>query len=156
MDTQSLDDDIRIRHHWFGVECNNEAWRLAELKTRTTDECDSMLNNAHAAAYHWSIVGTEDNKAKAWALLAQAHALAGNGPIAVRYAAKSFEYVTANNSPDWEIAFAHLIMANAACASGDGSKHALYYTSAQELGNAIIDSDDKGIFMKSFANVPRP
>ena len=60
MSTQPLEDDVWNRHHWFGVECNNEAWRLTELQTRTQIEVDSMLNHAHAAAYHWSVIGTEE------------------------------------------------------------------------------------------------
>jgi hypothetical protein len=52
-------------------------------------------------------------------LLAQAHALAGQGKSAYGYAIEMHDYfVTRAETPDWELAFAHAIHAHAAFAAG--------------------------------------
>ncbi|MBS1561783.1 MAG: hypothetical protein JSS89_09275 [Bacteroidetes bacterium] len=156
MSQRPLEEDIKKWHRWFGVEFNNEAWRLTELPSRTPEQTESMLHHAHAAALHWSTIGTADNTAKAWALLAQAHALAGNGAIATMYAQQNFDHLAKREAADWELAFAHIIVANAAHASGDHARHAAYYASAEALGNAIADPEDKAIFLQTFTTAPRP
>lgn len=141
---------INAAHRFFAVECNNEAWRLTELPVRTAEETEQMVHHAHAAALHWSVVGTTDNTAKAWALLAQAHALAGNGALADRYARLNLDHVLGVVSPDWEVAFAYLIAANAAAAAGDASRHKDFKARATAAGEQIADPEDKAIFMTSF------
>jgi len=156
MAQEPLADDVKKWHRWFGVEFNNEAWRLTELPTRTAAEVESMLHHAHAAALHWSAVGTADTTAKAWALLAQAHALAGSGALATHYAKMNLDYVTSRDAADWEVAFAHIISANAAHACGDNATHASYYATAELLGSRIADAEDKAIFMQTFSTAPQP
>ncbi|CAN5518765.1 hypothetical protein BH10BAC6_BH10BAC6_05880 [soil metagenome] len=143
-------------HRFFAVECNNEAWRLAELPTRTPAETESLLHNAHASAYHWSHIGTEAHTVKAWALLAQAHALAGNGRLASHYAQQHLAAITSQASADWEVAFAFIIMANTAHASGNLEEHADYYAKAEAHGNVIADPQDKAIFLRTFLTAPTP
>lgn len=156
MATQPIEEDVRKWHRWFGVECNNEAWRLTELPTRTPQETESMLHNAHAAAFHWATIGTADNTAKAWALLAQAHALAGTANLAMHYATLNYEYVMSHPAADWEVAFAHIIMANASHAAGNAADHAAHYAKAEAAGNAIADAEDRVIFLQTFQTAPRP
>lgn len=152
----SEQERIAASHRFFAVECNNEAWRLTELPSRTPEETESMLHNAHASAYHWAQVGTEANTVKGWALLAQAHALAGNGRLASHYAQQNLDAVTSQASADLEIAFAYIIMANTAHASGDLEEHANYYAKAEASGNVIVDPEDKAIFSRTFLTAPTP
>ncbi|HEU0273950.1 MAG TPA: hypothetical protein VFQ83_05435 [Candidatus Udaeobacter sp.] len=70
-------------------------------------------------------------KARADMLLRQVHALLGNGFTAVIYARRSHDYVTSHEHPDWEIAFAHAILANAAYAAKKTSPHSRYYATAK-------------------------
>src|SRR5512146_1896119 len=107
-------DDVAVWHRRFASECNNRAWQLAEAASRTAAEDAEMLDAAHAAALHWRAVGTELHAARATMLLAQVHALLGHGALALPYARASFAFVTSHESADWEVAFAHAILANAA------------------------------------------
>jgi hypothetical protein len=143
-------EDLARWHRWFAIESNNEAWRLAEQGSRTPEENERMVHLAHAAALHWSAVGDDDTRARAWGLLAQAHALAGNGALAVQYAALNLDYVMGRSSADWEIAFAQIIMSNALHANGQRDEHRRYYELAQRSGEAIFDPEDKEIFMMTF------
>jgi hypothetical protein len=140
----------------FAVEMNNRAWAIVDNAGRTPEEEEEMLHAAHAAAVHWSRVGTERNKAAADMLLGQAHSVVGNGALAMRYAKRSHGYITSHESPDWEIAFAHAVLANAARAAGDGALYSQQYTLAKSLGEAISDREDKEIFEQFFARIPVP
>jgi hypothetical protein len=149
-------EEVAKWNRWFAVECNNRAWRLAEQDARTRDEDEEMLHCAHAAALHWGRVGTDLHRNRAAMLLAHVHALLGDGANALRYARPAFAYVERNESPAWEVAFAHAVLANAAAAAHDRALHAQHYNAARELGAALPDPEDRSIFEATFRVVPAP
>lgn len=150
------ESEISQWQRWFAIECNNCAWSIADAEERTPTATEEMLHAAHAAAFHWSKVGTDLNVARANMLLGYAHALAGNGGLALRYASGSLDYFRSRDSPDWEVAFAHAVMASAAHAQGDRSLHDRHYQEAARRGETIADAGDREVFMRSFGHVPRP
>jgi len=149
-------EEIARWNRWFAVECNNRAWRLAEKADRTEAEDAEMLHAAHAAALHWSEVGTELHNARALMLLGHVHALLGLGRTALPYARRSFDFVMANESAAWEMAFAHAVLANAAHAAGDYGLHSRHYQIAGALGSALADDEERSIFEATYRTVPRP
>lgn len=151
-----LDREIAIWHRFFAVECNNRAWALADQPQRTASEVDEMLDAAHAAALHWSKVGNELNAMRAKMLLAHAHAKAGHGAHAIALAIPVLDYFAGRDTPDWEMAFAHAVLAGAAHAAGDTARHRRHFDEADRRGRAIADPEDRRVFLASFATVPRP
>ena len=149
-------DDAAAWHRRFASECNNRAWQLAEAASRTASEDAEMLDAAHAAALHWRAVGTGLHAARATMLLAHVHALLGHGALALAYARASFAFVTSHESADWEVAFAHAILANAAAAAHDAAMHARHYAQAKTLGAALADAEDRAIFDATFRRIPPP
>lgn len=149
-------DEIATWQKRFAVVCNNRAWQLVEKAERTPSEVHEMLHAAHASAWHWARVGTALNEARANLLLGLAHALASEGPLALRYAMSAFNYFNEHEAPDWEQAFAHASLAAAAKAAGNPELHREHYAEAQRLGEAIADSEDRAVFERSFRQVPRP
>ena len=116
-------------------ELNNRAWRLAEKATRTQAEDREMLDAANAAANHWGKTADELKRARAAILLGQVHALLGDGKQALHHAREAFAYVTEHeDTPGWQVAFAHAVMANAAAANGELSLHKTHYQRAKTLG----------------------
>ena len=113
-----------------------------------------MLHAAHAAAWHWARVGTDLNDARAQMLLGMANALAGDGPLALRYAMSSFNYFNEHQAPDWEQAFAHATLAAAAHAAGDTALHAEHYAEAVRKGDTIADHENRDVFLRTFRQVP--
>ena len=112
-------EEIAKWHRWFAISCNNRAWELVEREQRTPAEAHELLHTAHAAAWHWGRAGTPLNEARAHMLLGMAHALAGDGGLALRYAMSSFNYFNEHEAPDWEQAFAHATLAAAAAVPTD-------------------------------------
>ena len=149
-------EEITKWDRWFAGEANNLAWTLAENPHRTASEREEMLRAAHAAAWHWSRIGTELHQARADLLLGLAYALAGHGSLAMTYARRSYDYLTSHQSPDWEIALAHAVLAHAACAAQEKALHATHYASARSLGEAIADPEEREIFRRTFDQLPTP
>lgn len=138
---------------WFAVECNNTAWDLAEKPQRSPEENEAMLQAAHAAAYHWSKAGNELNQVRARLLLAQVHALLGDGPRALEYALSSHAYLTKHPSEDWERALSHAVLAHAAKVAGQEALYREHYLVAKRLGEGLPE-DDKAMFKKTFGQIP--
>ena len=134
---------------------NNRAWELA-VAERSSEEDRELLNCAHAAALHWTAVGTEVNIARANMLLAEAHALLGL-PTSFALATEVLEFFqNRNDTPDWEIAFSHTIHAHASAVVGNVLEHQRSYAKAAAAIQEISDNVDRAIVMKTFRLVPQP
>ena len=156
MTDPSQDQDVANWHRRFASEANNCAWSLSEAKSRSSKEDGEMLDAAHTAAFHWRTVGTDVHAARADMLLAHVHALLGHGAIAMPYARRSFDWITSRASPDWEIAFAHAVLANAASAANEPALHAHHYARAKDVGSRIDNAEERGIFEATLARIPVP
>jgi hypothetical protein len=142
-------------HLEFARTCNNRAWELS-VRERTTDEDREMLDAAHTSAWHWTKVGTEQHRMRATMLLAEVHALLGHGPTALAFAQPMHTYFTGRgDTPDWELAFAHAILAHAAHAAGDTPLHRSAYGDATAVIGRIVGDEDRRIVMETFEHVPR-
>ena len=156
MPTDLSAEEITRSHRWHAIECNNIAWRLSELPNRTPPQDAEMLNAAYASAFHWDKVGTEVNAARAKMLLGHVLAALGHGGLALTNAQQSYVYLVSHDPPDWELAFAHAVLAHAASSAGETTLHQEHYTKAEQQGQAIADPEDKEIFFKTFNLVPKP
>jgi len=141
----------------FAMTANNRAWALAEQPSRDAAADHEMLGAAHAAAWHWFAIGTELHKMRATMLLAQVHALLGDAPRAYAYASQMRAFfLEQQDTPDWELAFAHAIHAHAAHAAGKHAEHQASYEQARKAVDALADPEDREIVMKTFQLVPKP
>lgn len=143
-------------HRYFAMECNNRAWDLAGQPARSEDEASEMLNAAHAAAWHWKIVGTDLNWMRASTVLAEVHALMGFGQSALRLSGQVRTYFLSRETDDWEIAFVHTIHAHAALVAGDQLTYRNSYHDAIQAIEAIADDEDRKIVLQTFKQVPKP
>jgi hypothetical protein len=113
-----------------------------------------MLDAAHAAAFHWSKVGSELQVIRAKMLLGHVHASLGHGNLALRYAHESYGYLVNHDPPDWELALAHAVLAHAAFAADEKRLHHEHYAMAHLLGDAIADPEDRETFFATFNRIP--
>jgi hypothetical protein len=136
----------------MAVEANNLAWQLT-LRDRTSEDDREMLNAAHAAAWHWYAIGTDLNKVRADALLAEVHALLGMGSTAWSYAERVHAYFATHPGEPWELAFMWLTRARAAHALGN---HAVFQECRAEAWSRIesLGTDDREIVAMSFNTLP--
>ena len=79
----------------------------------------------------------------------------GHADLALHHAQRNFDFVTRNDSPNWEVAFAHAILGYAAAICGDDPKHSKHYKEAKRL-SMQLEQKDKAIFEATFKNIPTP
>jgi len=139
---------------FLAMSANNRAWEIAESGDRTRH--GELLDAAHASAWLWSAIGTEQHRMRATMLLALAHALAGHGEIALAHARPAREYFLAHEAPDWELAFTHAIFALAAREAGLEGEYRAAYALAEAALAAIADPQDREVVLRTFVQVPRP
>jgi hypothetical protein len=142
-------------HRRFAAAANNRAWELT-VQTRTAAEDREMLNAAHASAWHWGKVGTELNRMRATMLIAEVHALLGLGGSALEHAEEMRTYFLGVQSPDWEVAFVHVIHAHAASAAGETEKHRASYALAVAAVEAVLSEEERSNVASTFGHVPKP
>jgi pyruvate/2-oxoglutarate/acetoin dehydrogenase E1 component len=143
-------------HRFFGASANNIAWALAELPAGEVNDRE-LLNAAHASAWHWQQIGNELQRTRALMLLAQAHAQAGLGTTALAYADEMRAYfLGAASTPDWEVAFTHVVHAYAAWAAHATEQHAHSYAQAVQAVAAIANEEDRNVVERVFRHVPAP
>jgi len=150
------DTESRTWHRYFAIEFNNRAWDLAEKVSRSAAETEEMLNAAHSAASHWNVIGTDLNRMRARALLAQVCALAGMGDFALPLAEEVRSYFLSRETEAWEIALVQSIHANAAARAGAQDKHRHSYEAARSAIEAISNAEERATVMRSFSQVPLP
>jgi hypothetical protein len=144
---------IARMHRFFAVECNNGSWDLIEKADRTEQDDRNMLYMAYSAAYHWSIIGTPLNGARADMLLSQVHSALSQGDAAMVYARRALNFCENNTCEDWDLAFAHAGIALAAGVAGEADLHRRHYALAKQHGEAIKDEEDRRIFKENFAKI---
>jgi hypothetical protein len=150
------DTDPQKWHRYFAIDNNNRAWDLAALPARTRSQEYELLNTAHAAAAHWSAVGTELNRMRARMLLAEVHALLGLGQSAFELSEAVRAYFLSRETDDWEVAFTHAIHAHAASVAGESMAHRTSYAAAVTAIETIASAEDRDIVMQTFNQVPKP
>jgi len=154
MQDQPTQEQIDQWHRWFAIRCNNDSWDLASKPDRTPVEDRDMLYLAYASAFHWSKIGKPINDARAELALAHMHALLGHAELSLKYAQHCLDFFENNDCEDWDLAFAHAEIAQAAALLGDVSLHTKHYKEAQRRGNAIQGEVDRRIFLEEFARIP--
>lgn len=149
-------------HRRFGVEANNETWRLLDAGGPDPDasrhERDRFLYRAYASAYHWMETpsGTVANQARGEHLIARAAIAVGLPHIALRHARRCLELCAANPDEveDWDVAFAQEAIARAHAAAGDLELARQHRVRATHLGAAIGEADDREVFLAELAREP--
>jgi hypothetical protein len=149
-------EETKKMHRWFAVECNNRAWDLVVKPGRTPAEVQELRLAAHAAAFHWSKIGTPLNDMRAEVLLAHVSALLGQGAESLRYAGQVLQYCQSNPCEDWDLAFAYMEMALASSVVGDSTAHRRFHALAAAQGADIKDAEDRTVFLAEFARIPPP
>jgi len=111
-----------------------------------------------ATAWHRRFAAAANNRA--WDLSVQrrtpVHALRGFGRSALAYAEEMRQYFLGVQSPDWEVAFVHVIHAHAASAAGETEKHRASYGLALTAIEAVSNEEERRNVAGTFKHVPKP
>ncbi|MGR2767451.1 hypothetical protein ACUYOF_07950 [Photobacterium ganghwense] len=145
-------EDISRFHRYFAIESNNEFWSLSEGDLSNEDK-QRLLTASFTSLFHWSEIGTEENKHLAY--LAVARALCVNGSsLSVQYAQKAFEYFDGQGA-DWVQAFTNAVLSHACHIVGEDAKAHDFYERA--VGFQVnLSEGDRSVFDATFKTIPEP
>lgn len=137
-------------HRFFAVETNNLAWSLSEACTQGVPKPE-LLDAAHASAWHWHAVGTDENRMRSVMLLALVHARFNLGTSAWQYAEHMRDFFLARSeTPDWELALVHTIHALAARAHGNAIAFEDSRSKAERAVKSVQDPIDREIVDRTY------
>lgn len=101
-------------HKKLGMSYFNQVWDLIDKKDRSKDEDLLMLHYAHASRLHWGLSGAPVvNLVRGDWQVAKVYALLGLGESALLYARSCHDKTIHNKIGDFDLVFAHEIMAHA-------------------------------------------
>jgi hypothetical protein len=149
-------EEIALWQRRLASQANNRAWTLTEVRHRTADDDEEMLQAAHAAMYLWRMVGNPSNHAHAAQLLAHVYALLKLPAPASHYLGKASPHFERGDVAPWELAFFHAVAANVAFAAGHVSAHAGHYAQAQAAAEHIADPQTRDMFASTLRVIPMP
>ncbi|HET8651275.1 MAG TPA: hypothetical protein VFM13_01760 [Gaiellaceae bacterium] len=145
-----------MNHRQLGVDLYNDVWRLLE-KTRTPEEDDVLLHQAHASAYHWLQAPECEpkNRARAEWLCSRVYAVLGRGEPALHHAGRCLEITEANaqNVEDWDVAFAFEALARASVVAGRSADADGYLERAREAAAVVAEPEDREHVEEALATI---
>ena len=149
-------EEIAKWQRWFAVECNNDAWALADQAERTSADDEQMLRLAHTAALHWSRVGGPVHALRGDVLLAWVHAAAGLGQDAQRFADRAAKVLdTVEGVGDWDRAFMPIAVCYAHHAAGDTTRADSAAAQLDAARQTLSDDEDRKVFDHYRAMLPK-
>lgn len=142
-----------VDHRRLGVDLFNHTWTLLERRERTPLEDDELLHAAHASAYHWSLVGGPEHRARSEWQVSRVNAVLGRGEAAVHHAARCLDHCREHGIGDWDLAFAYEALARAHRVAGNAEESARNLALAREAGAEIAEADDRELLEKNLAEL---
>jgi hypothetical protein len=144
-----------VNHRQLGVDLFNEVWRL--LESRADD--GRMLHAAHASAYHWAEAPECEpkNRARSEWQVSRVYAVLGRGEPALHHAERCLEICRKHpeNMEDWDLPFAYEALARAQLLAGMEEESHRCGQKARELGEQIVDPEDREHFFEALETLRR-
>ena len=132
-------------HKKIAVETNNSIWPILDSKAPTAAKLEEALHSAYTSRYHWAKIGTAVNAQRAEYMISRVYCAMGRGEPALFHAARCLEITEENNIGDFDLAFAHEVMARASAVAGNENKCKEHHKRAEEAIKKVKNPEDKKI-----------
>ena len=148
------EEEVARWHRRFAVELFNRSWDLLEQADRSPDDDAEMVAAAFGSAYHWGVVGTDENRALGDHQIAKVASHAGLPAVALHYARRALEAIEIGHFGDWQVAAAYEGMARACAAAGDRSGRDYWVQRCTIALGAVPDAADRSVVAEQLLNLP--
>ncbi len=146
--------DAAATRRSFAVAAFNGAWALIDKSDRSADDDRQMLTLAFASRWHWSDVGTPENRTIADWQVAHAASLIGEASLAITHAQAAYDAARSDALPDWLQASTAEGLARAHAAAGDQASYEVYAAEARQLVDRLEDEEDRELIRGQLATIP--
>lgn len=155
-DEPAVADVVQSDHRALAIAANNAAWELLDGRDLTADDGDDLLGRVYAAAYHWrrATEAASIQSARAAFMCAHAHAVLGQGEIAVDRAlrCRALTDAAGDAAADFDHGYAILAEARALACAGSNERARVLRSQARQL--TIANDEDRAIFVADLAAGP--
>ena len=141
------------RERALAVDLYNHVWTLLE-DTTTPEQQDEVVHCAHASAWHWSRVGTTQNRAIGEWQLSRVYAVLARAEPALHHAHRAHDLATEVGDVPWLVASAYEALARAYAVAGDRDRARLWRDRAVEALDSVDDPEDREIVEGDIASLP--
>ena len=149
-------------HRRIGVDLNNSTWTTLAAgglpPGASADDYDRLLYGAYASLFHWMNVteATVANRARGEHLVSRAATATGRFVAALDHGMRCLELCVENpdDVEDWDVAFAYEAIARALAGLGKLRDARRQHRVAADRGAAIVDEEDRKVFLEEFARGP--
>ena len=141
------------RERALAVDLYNHVWTLLE-DTTTPEQQDEVVHCAHASAWHWSRVGTTQNRAIGEWQLSRVYAVLARAEPALHHAHRAHDLATEVGDVQWLVASAYEALARAYAVAGDRDRARLWRDRAVEALDSVDDPEDREIVEGDIASLP--
>ncbi len=140
-------------HKNLAVNLFNKVWNLIDLKNRSEEETETMINAAHASLYHWRQVGEPLNFARSEWQVSRVYSLCARVEPALHHAANCLQICEQYGIGGFDLAFAYEALARAHAIEGNISKVKEFRELALAAAENIKEKDDKIYFLSELASI---
>jgi uncharacterized protein YndB with AHSA1/START domain len=133
-------------HREWGRKSNNRVWELLGDGRPSPDVFPELIDAAHASLWHWTYGGGPVERGRGEWMVSHAHAVAGDGPAALRHAQRCWDITEAEGLQDFDFAYACEALARAYKVCGETALAAEWFERATKAGAEIANDEDRRIF----------
>ena len=147
--TQPSEEQRRLAANLF-----NLTWSLLSKDDRTTEDDDRMLHAAHASRFHWGEVGANVNFVRGEWQCSRVYAVLGRAEPALYHAQRCLDWCEGGEDlEDFDLPYAYEALARAHLVAGNAEEADKYRKLACELGERIVDDDDRELFLRDIESL---
>ncbi|MGA8047642.1 MAG: hypothetical protein WCA30_15390 [Dermatophilaceae bacterium] len=150
MGTTPLDPE---RERALAVDLYNRVWTLLE-DTTSAERQDEVVHCAHASAWHWSQVGTAQNRAIGEWQLSRVYAVLARAEPALHHAHRAHDLAQEVGDVPWLLASAYEGLARAYAVAGDHDQARLWRARAIAALGELDDEEDREIVRADIDSLP--
>ena len=153
--TNPPDFDLQSAHHYFAVQCFNQAWELIEKPGRTPEEDEAMIRLSHASHYHWTQREGygPTNRSIAYWQLARIYAVLGRLDSARHYAELCLCASLEEGVGAVFVGYAYEALARVEKLAGDKERAQGYLASALDQAEKTEDAEERRMLLDDLANL---
>ena len=134
-------------HRTSAIDANNSVWEILgdALENLSGPDAEEATRRAYAAAYHWQRADGAGpaNAARADWLLAKVWIARGNAATALHHARRCLETCESEGLGDFDLAYAHEVMARAHACAGETDSARTHREKAHAV--EVLDPEDRAI-----------
>ena len=138
-------DELTKKHKKFAADCFNSAWDYLGKSSLTEEEERTMLNIAHASAFHWSKIGSAKNFGIGDWQISRCYTKINDGLSALKFAQSSYHHIIDNKIEDLYVS-AYEGLARAYAVLRDYDKAKEFVLKAEKELEKVTEEEDRAVF----------